>query len=582
MVNKVFEDLREAFETLNGADMMLNPKKSFFDLTGGKFLGFMVSMRGIEIHPSKSQAILDMKAPKNLKELQTLTGRLAALNRFITRSGRMLAWALELSKFDITFHPQNLLKSQIFTDFIAKYSGTPVELGGRWKVYVNGASSLQGAGAGVSLLRPQGEMLNYTLHFQFPITNNTAEYEALIVGLRLAKEVGARKVHLHSDSELAVRQLNEECRTIDENLRKYYDHFQTLKGQFDEIKIQHVLRTQNNQVDALSKLGAARNLDKDRPVIVMDIPTSSITNSGHEILVAEIRETWMTPMLSFLTSGTLPEDPLAARRMKKIAPLYSIFNNYLYKRGYVRPWLKCIPEDDAKRILLDIHEGFCGSHQGAKTLAKRAIRAGFYWPTMQQDAVNLQHPSIQPDLYLGGMAFSDLWGIDIVGPFPKATLNKRCIIVAVEYFTKWVETEALSEIMAVVAKNFILRNIICRFGIPYAIISDNGTYGLKKKVAANWKNWPDMLDQVLWIYCTTPREATQQSPYSLIYGMESVTPIELVQLSLQVTSYTSHDNEDARATDLEFVTEAREQARVRTEEYQKRIKRAFDRKAPNT
>jgi len=81
------EDLRETFATLNGASMKLNPNKSFFGLTGGKFLGFMVSMRGIEIHPSKSAAILDMKPPKNLKELQTLTGRLAALNRFIARSG---------------------------------------------------------------------------------------------------------------------------------------------------------------------------------------------------------------------------------------------------------------------------------------------------------------------------------------------------------------------------------------------------------------------------------------------------------------------------------------------------------------
>jgi hypothetical protein len=81
------EDLRETFATLNKADMKLNPNKSFFGLTGGKFLGFMVSMRGIEIHPSKSQAILDIQPPTNLKELQSLTGRLTALNRFIARSG---------------------------------------------------------------------------------------------------------------------------------------------------------------------------------------------------------------------------------------------------------------------------------------------------------------------------------------------------------------------------------------------------------------------------------------------------------------------------------------------------------------
>jgi hypothetical protein len=69
--------------------MKLNTKKSFFGLAGGKFLGFVVSKRGIEIHPSKSKTILDMATPKNLKELQSLTGRLATLNRFIAKSGEV-------------------------------------------------------------------------------------------------------------------------------------------------------------------------------------------------------------------------------------------------------------------------------------------------------------------------------------------------------------------------------------------------------------------------------------------------------------------------------------------------------------
>lgn len=150
--------------------------------------------------------------------------------------------------------------------------------------------------------------------------------------------------------------------------------------------------------------------------------------------------------------------------------------------------MKCVAAEDARRILLDIHEGLCGSHQGAKTLSKRAVRAGFYWPTMQQDAATLVKkcdkcqfhcklsniPPYEQISIFGAWPF-DLWGIDIVGPFPKATLNKKWIIVAVEYFTKWVEAEALSKITAIAAKNFIWRNIICRFGIPHAIISDNGT-----------------------------------------------------------------------------------------------------------
>lgn len=93
------------------------------------------------------------------------------------------------------------MKSQIFADFIAEYSGAPLDSDGRWTLYVDGASSLQDAGAGIALTGPQGEMLNYALHFQFPVTKNTAEYEAMIARLKLTRELGAREVHLHSDSD---------------------------------------------------------------------------------------------------------------------------------------------------------------------------------------------------------------------------------------------------------------------------------------------------------------------------------------------------------------------------------------------
>jgi RNase H-like domain found in reverse transcriptase/Reverse transcriptase (RNA-dependent DNA polymerase) len=79
------ENLGETFKTMRRVGMKLNPKKSFFGLAGGKFLDFVVTKKGIEIHPSKSKGILDMATPKNLKELQSLTGRLAVLNRFIIK-----------------------------------------------------------------------------------------------------------------------------------------------------------------------------------------------------------------------------------------------------------------------------------------------------------------------------------------------------------------------------------------------------------------------------------------------------------------------------------------------------------------
>jgi hypothetical protein len=109
-------------------------------------------------------------------------------------SGRLLAWALELSKFEISYHPRIALKSQILANFIVKYSGQEQNPGEEWVLYVDGASSQQGSGSGVTVISTQGDVLNYALHLMFLVTNNIAEYEAMIVDLKLVKELGAREV----------------------------------------------------------------------------------------------------------------------------------------------------------------------------------------------------------------------------------------------------------------------------------------------------------------------------------------------------------------------------------------------------
>ena len=80
------DDLQETFDTLRQYNMKLNPSKCAFGVSSGKFLGFMVSHRGIEANPNKIQAILDMKPPQNVKEVQSLTGRVTALNRFVSKA----------------------------------------------------------------------------------------------------------------------------------------------------------------------------------------------------------------------------------------------------------------------------------------------------------------------------------------------------------------------------------------------------------------------------------------------------------------------------------------------------------------
>ena len=80
------DDLKETFDTLHSYNMKINPRKCAFRVTAGKFLGFIMSQRGIEVNPNKIQAIMEMPPPRNMKEVQSLNGKVAALNRFISRA----------------------------------------------------------------------------------------------------------------------------------------------------------------------------------------------------------------------------------------------------------------------------------------------------------------------------------------------------------------------------------------------------------------------------------------------------------------------------------------------------------------
>ena len=95
----------------------------------------------------------------------------------------------------------------------------------------------------------------------------------------------------------------------------------------------------------------------------------------------------MTPIISFLQEGHLPQDADEAKKIKKRAARFTVLNDTLYKRGISMPYLKCVNEDEAKYILEEVHERVCGDHAGPRSLVSKVIQTGYFWPTMQADAV---------------------------------------------------------------------------------------------------------------------------------------------------------------------------------------------------
>src|SRR6187399_1440946 len=126
-----------------------------------------------------------------------------------------------------------------------------------WLMYFDGAFSLQGAGAGVLLVTPTGEHLKYVVQMHFPkeqATNNTAEYEGLLAGLRIAADLGIKKLIVRGDSQLVVNQVNKDYQSP--LMKAYVDEVRKLEEHFDGIQAEHVPRAENDIADYLSKRAA--------------------------------------------------------------------------------------------------------------------------------------------------------------------------------------------------------------------------------------------------------------------------------------------------------------------------------------
>ena len=195
----------------------------------------------------------------------------------------------------------------------------------------------------------------------------------------------------------------------------------------------------------------------------------------------------MTPIISYLQDGHLPQNTEEAKKIRKRAARFTILDNALYKRGFSMPYLKCVDEEEARYILEEIHRGVCGDHAGAKPLVNKVVRIGYFWPTMQVVAVeivkrcdkcqrygNVQRLPVDRLTTIASLWPFAQWGIDIVGPLPQGKGQVKFLLVAIDYFTKWVEAEALTTITEARIQSFVWKNIICKFRIPLVIISDNG------------------------------------------------------------------------------------------------------------
>ncbi|XP_071694945.1 uncharacterized protein [Rutidosis leptorrhynchoides] len=250
-----------------------------------------------------------------------------------------MKWAIELGEHEINFCARSTVKGHILADYLAETtSDMPIvpdsenvttQTPELWELYTDGASRPEGAGAGILLTGPDKEEHTYALRFNFKATNNEAEYEALLAGIRLAKEIGVKKLQGYVDSQLVANQINGSFNAHDEGMQAYLALSCSLISDLDKFHISQIPRSQNKQADVLSKLAALTFNHLEKKVLVEQIFKKSIELNQLAAIVEEDEHCWMDTIIEFLKIGTLPEDDKEAKKIRVKALMHELHDDVL-------------------------------------------------------------------------------------------------------------------------------------------------------------------------------------------------------------------------------------------------------------
>jgi ribonuclease HI/transposase InsO family protein len=430
--------------------------------------------------------------------------------------GRIAKWAVELMGETLSFAPQKAIKSHVLADFLAEWVDTqlptaPIQAE-LWTMYFDGSLMKTGAGAGLLFISPLGKHVRYVILLHFPASNNVAEYEALVNGLRIAVELGVRRLDARGDSQLVIDQVMKNSHCRERKMEAYCDEVRRLEDKFYGLELNHVARRYNKTADELAKIASRQTTvppnvfsrDIYQPSVKLDDapePEETSAAEGEALRVERERHrvtpnlNWQTSYLEYLLRGELLLDKAEARQMARRAKSFVLLGDEkeLYHRSPLGILQRCISVAQGQELLQEIHLGACGHHAAPRALVGNAFRQGFYWPTAVADATRIVRSCggcqfYMRQMHLPAQALQTIpitwsfavWGLDLVGPLQKAPGGFTHLLIAIDKFSKWIEFRPLTSIGSEQAVAFFT-NIIHRFGVPNSIITDNGTQFTGKK-----------------------------------------------------------------------------------------------------
>ncbi|GKB33347.1 reverse transcriptase domain-containing protein [Tanacetum coccineum] len=578
--------MEETFQTLREINMKLNPKKCTFGIEEGMFLGYKVSTRGLKVCPDKVDTVLSLPPPRCLKDVQRKSGfywtketeeAFKQMKQLIAELP-MLVTPMEKEKLIIYLvAAKETVSAVLITEQEAKQMPIYLVSGALRGPKVNYTSMEKLV---LALVHASKRLKWYFQAHPIIVITDQPIQQLLSrpkVAGRLQKwsiKMGEYAIQYRPRVSIKGQILAD---FIVERLEE--ESPDTLIGEEEELLELWILFTDGSSCTDGSGAGLiltnpegmkftyalrfrfdATNNEAEYEALIARLKIEEQMEksiSAVEVLavVEEEGDTWMTPIFKYLMDGTLP-----------------------------------IEEKKAM-------------HAGTRSVVAKALQIGYYWATMHEDTRKLirackdcqVHKPIprSPQQKLSPITSPwpfYKWGIDIAGPFPEGPGKVKFLIVAIDYFTKWIEAKPVATIPGNQIKKFVWDNIVCRFGLPREIISDNGKQfqdnsfkdwceklcirqhfasvkhpqtnglverenrslgeGIKARLDERRKNWMKEFPQVLWAHRTMIKSSNEDTPFSLTYGTEVVIPAEIGMHTKDIGRDLVYRNNDAsRAED---------------------------------